>query len=748
MSISFIPLIAVAGFGLLIALLVQYREKWDVLGLWLMGFLGVSAVVSLIAAVLIAAPGNLWLRHTATYGWAISLIALLFLTLAYGDWGWQRAAAIGMGGWLLLLVLIDSFAGGIMAVSPMANGLVRFPQLNIGGLFFLLSWMAMAISLVILTLYSSARARLPLHANRLLYWAGALVLVFFGQLLFAVHEIKVSTPGVVLQLLGAGGLLYGVVSYHLFDVRGSARRALGYTLSTILTAAVVIIAVLAAQALAESSPDGALPTVVGLVLLLAALHQLAQQWVDKFITRFIINRGYDPAVIVETYARAIGNILDIETLSTVALGTISGVLEIRRGGVMLVMEENGAALIQPAGSMGQISGNPMSFPQDGPIFTHFTHKRQPLLQYNIDMLPEFRSLSQEQRQWLARLQIDVYVPIMTKGLPIGILAIGPKGSGELYRSDELQLLQTLAGQTVVALTNARLFDNMKKLNAEIQLLNQDLLRSNERLQYMDQVKTDFITIASHELRTPLTQIKGYTDILDAMNEGGILTPEEANNLIGRINKATNQLEQVISAMLDASQIDVDAMSLNLTEISLDTILRVAINPLAGAMRERKLTLTVRGIRDLPFVTADFQRLAQAISNLLSNAVKFTPDGGRITISANVIQDENDQDREIELVVADTGVGVDPRDQELIFEKFFRAADPQLHSTGSTKFMGAGPGLGLSLARGIIEAHGGRIWVKSDGRDPVRCPGSQFHVILPIRPPSMVAEQTSPAAALI
>jgi signal transduction histidine kinase len=141
---------------------------------------------------------------------------------------------------------------------------------------------------------------------------------------------------------------------------------------------------------------------------------------------------------------------------------------------------------------------------------------------------------------------------------------------------------------------------------------------------------------------------------------------------------------------------------------------------------------VRGIRDLPAITGDFQRLVQVVSNLGYNALKYTPDGGRVTISAEVLKDDEGDASEIELVFADTGVGIDPRNHELVFEKFFRAYDPQLHSTGNTKFMGAGPGLGLSIVRGIVEAHGGRIWVESPGYDPDRCPGSEFHVVLPIK----------------
>jgi len=87
---------------------------------------------------------------------------------------------------------------------------------------------------------------------------------------------------------------------------------------------------------------------------------------------------------------------------------------------------------------------------------------------------------------------------------------------------------------------------------------------------------------------------------------------------------------------------------------------------------------------------------------------------------------------VEVVVSDTGVGIDVGDQERIFDKFYRAESPDLHSTSKTRFMGAGPGLGLTIARGIVEAHGGRIWVESKGYDPQACPGSHFHILLPVR----------------
>jgi signal transduction histidine kinase len=123
-------------------------------------------------------------------------------------------------------------------------------------------------------------------------------------------------------------------------------------------------------------------------------------------------------------------------------------------------------------------------------------------------------------------------------------------------------------------------------------------------------------------------------------------------------------------------------------------------------------------------------------HLLSNAIKFTPDGGKINVSGQVLYTPEEQPVEsgVELVVSDTGIGIDPSMQEVIFTKFYQTGELALHSSGRTKFKGAGPGLGLAIAKGIVEAHSGRIWVESPEHDEIRCPGSQFYVFLPVHQP--------------
>jgi signal transduction histidine kinase len=274
----------------------------------------------------------------------------------------------------------------------------------------------------------------------------------------------------------------------------------------------------------------------------------------------------------------------------------------------------------------------------------------------------------------------------------------------------------------------------RQLKAQVEALRISHAAAQEQMQRLDEVKSDFITIASHELRTPLAQIRGCADVLDALYEADALDSDELGNMIVNIRKASERMEELIAAMLDVSQLDVNAMNLHFTPTTLESAMRLAIEPLTEAMRQRKIALSARGLKGLPGIHADMQRLVQALRNVLVNAVKYTPDGGRIDITAELRGGESDLSaRKVHVTIADTGVGIQPEHLELIFHKFFRGHDPSLHSTGAYKFMGAGPGLGLTIAKGVIEGHGGEIWAESTGYDAAAFPGSTFHILLPVQP---------------
>ena len=245
------------------------------------------------------------------------------------------------------------------------------------------------------------------------------------------------------------------------------------------------------------------------------------------------------------------------------------------------------------------------------------------------------------------------------------------------------------------------------------------------LERLDKSKSDFIAIAAHELKTPLTLIEGYMAILrDQLN--GQNSASYALLLEG-VDNGARRLKEIVDDMIDVSLIDNNLLALNFQPIWIRRMLAVLELEFSEHVKERNQVFEVHpfpGSDEMTF--GDEERLYQAFRNVITNAIKYTPDGGSITIDGRKLPGF------IEVTVADSGIGVNPDDYLRIFEKFGRLGSVSLHSSGKTKFKGGGPGLGLPITKGIIEAHGGAIWVESEGYDEERCPGSIFHILLPMR----------------
>jgi signal transduction histidine kinase len=254
----------------------------------------------------------------------------------------------------------------------------------------------------------------------------------------------------------------------------------------------------------------------------------------------------------------------------------------------------------------------------------------------------------------------------------------------------------------------------------------EVTRANRELARLEQAKTDFISIAAHELKTPLTLIQGYVNILRDLD-----IANQTATLADGINRGAERMGTIINDMLDLSALDMNKVVLVLESVNLKHIFEVIITQLEGVFQDRHQTVTM-DLTALPLIDADGRRLHQVFKHLLNNAIKYTPDGGQITITGQEVAAAKNRPAGVQITVQDTGVGIAPEDRDKIFEKFYRVGKSELHSTSATKFMGAGPGLGLAIAKGLIEAHGGQIRAESQGFDKENCPGSAFIVTLPLQ----------------
>lgn len=253
----------------------------------------------------------------------------------------------------------------------------------------------------------------------------------------------------------------------------------------------------------------------------------------------------------------------------------------------------------------------------------------------------------------------------------------------------------------------------------------ELEKTNQILEQMDRTKIRFIQVSAHELRTPLTLVQGYAQMIQMKAKDN---KDFAKYAKGIMDGSTRMMD-IIDNLLDVSRIDSNLLDVKTTDVEIANLVKRTEDTFKESLEERGMTLVTQGLSDLPLVKADTDLLYKVFYHVIGNAIKYTPDGGSITVSGSTVKERN-QKPEIEIKVRDTGIGIDPQYHELVFEKFYQTGEVLLHSSGKTKFKGGGPGLGLAIARGIMDAHHGRIWLTSPGHNEETHPGTTVFIRLP------------------
>jgi signal transduction histidine kinase len=319
-------------------------------------------------------------------------------------------------------------------------------------------------------------------------------------------------------------------------------------------------------------------------------------------------------------------------------------------------------------------------------------KRAPVQIPDLAEVPDYPLSYVQQAGYRALLAL----PLLREDRLIGGLVVRRKASGK-FPAPVLDLLQTFASQSVLAIHNARLFREIEEKGRELESANQH--------------KSEFLANMSHELRTPLNAILGYTElILD--NIYGVV-PEKIQEVLERLGKNGRHLLNLINDVLDLSKIEAGQLSLSLNEYSMEDVIQTVIASVEALVAEKDLELKVDVPKDLTIGKGDEQRIAQVMLNLVGNAIKFTDDG-EVKVEVNVANET------FQVAVHDTGPGIKEADHQKIFDEFQQA-------DGSSTRKKGGTGLGLSISKKIIDMHGGRIWVESTlGK------GSIFRFTLPIR----------------
>jgi signal transduction histidine kinase len=340
---------------------------------------------------------------------------------------------------------------------------------------------------------------------------------------------------------------------------------------------------------------------------------------------------------------------------------------------------------------------PVGVPLEGSAAGWVYRRGQPLIIQDVNV--DQRHFKVVDRVTKHETRSLVAVPLMVRGEVLGVLEALNKKDNAHYTEEDLTILETLGALAAQAIQNVNLQRKVRTTSIE--------------LAELERLKTDFIAIASHELRTPLGLILGHATFLREL--AGAEYGEQLDTIIRNATK----LKTIVENLSDVDNIQTGAARLRSQQVSLTKIIEDVIQTFQDEANSRKVTLNSESGQSPFRIDADGIKLSIALSNLVKNALQFTESGGHVTIKA---QEESGH---FKVTVTDDGIGIPARDLPRVFERFFQV------ETHLTRHYG-GMGLGLAVAKAMIELHGGRIWAESEEGK-----GSSFTFLLPV-------EQTRPS----
>ena len=253
-------------------------------------------------------------------------------------------------------------------------------------------------------------------------------------------------------------------------------------------------------------------------------------------------------------------------------------------------------------------------------------------------------------------------------------------------------------------------DELADVAEAFNMMADELQRSFARQKKLEQARRNLIAAVSHDLRTPLTSIRA---MIEAMSDGVVTDPDTVKRYYFNIQSQTENLSNLINDLFELSKLESEQIQLRLEPVSLNDLLSEVVDSMQLQASKKNVSLKAIFCQDAPMIMAEFDKIQRVVYNLIQNAIRHTPDNGMISLETKTVP------QGIQVNVADTGEGIDPDDLPHIFEQFFRGEKSRSRETG-------GAGLGLAIAKRIIEAHNGQIWVNSQPSQ-----GTRFSFVLPV-----------------
>jgi signal transduction histidine kinase len=498
---------------------------------------------------------------------------------------------------------------------------------------------------------------------------------------------------------------YAIVKHRLMDIRLVVARSVSYVILLAILAVIYAGGVLGIEWLFFRDEFQQMNLVQGgfrtvLAVLMAFTFQPLRKWITKHTDKIFFKNAYNPEELLDKLSHTMGSTIILVELLYKVMDILTAEMKISRGLFVLLKGEDRIYTHLSTG----YKDNPKIKLED---VLHLA-KEGTVVYDELEENSRYKTL-------LRRYEAAVAIPLKTEKEIVGVFLIGEKSSGDMFSQQDLRILEILGPEISVAIENAKSYEEINRFNVtlrnEVNRATKRLKEKNEELRELDTAKDEFISMASHQLRTPLTAIKGYLSMLLDGDAGEIKVGQY--DFIHEAYSGANRMVGLINDLLNVSRMETGRFFIEATEVDIVVAVQEEARQYDSAAKEKGIYLKLDLAKDLPHIWVDEMKLRQVIMNLIDNAIHYTTKGG---VTVKLYKDRD----YLYYEVLDTGIGVPTSQQPALFEKFYRA-DNARHVRPD------GTGLGIYLAKRVVQDHGGTIVFHSEENK-----GSTFGFKLPLK----------------
>lgn len=543
----------------------------------------------------------------------------------------------------------------------------------------------------------------------LLGLAATFILSFFTTFIFVVI-LKITNfviLGPTYSLFLVASIAYAIVRHRFLDIRLVVARSVTYSLLVLILGFFYAGGLFLAGRffIKENASIANILTSTGLALLVALTFQPLRRLLEKATNKIFYRDRYDPNILLGKLSRIMASTYELSKLCEFVLNEMLLQMKVKFG-ILLLTKDKSITWVKSEGDRVHSEFNET----DIDLLIHTAKTRS-----NGENLIVFEELPESDlKEVMRKNNFYIVLPLTVEQETIGGIFLGEKSSGDIYSGGDIEVFKILTPEVAVAVKNALSYEEIRRFNItlqeEVERATAELRSANDKLQELDKLKDEFVSLASHELRTPMTAIKGsLSTILDGYT--GEVSAQAKEFLTAAYNE-NDRLIRLVNNLLNISRIEAGRFTFTVIRLDMEKLINEVIYSLEPAAKERNIFLKYEKVGPLPPILGDEDKVKEVLINLVGNATKFTHKDG-ITIRAVV------KDNIVITSVTDTGSGIAQEDMDRLFKKFSQVGGDYARPAGGT-------GLGLYISKQIVEGLKGKIWLESQ-----LGVGSTFYFSLPI-----------------